>query len=121
MLDDDGFIQLLSSGQSRRQVGGMRRDVDLILMLISQLGGEVVEGLLAPTDEDEVVPLGGVVVGEGQTRAGGRADDQHDLSSVDAVVAGMSARRKGRFRWRDEGNVGWWTEIVVHARRVAVG
>lgn len=118
VLDDDGFVQLLSSGRSRRQVSGMRRDVDLILMLASQLGGKVVEGLLAPTDEDEVVPQRGVVVGEGQTRAGGRAEDQHDLTSVDAIVAGMSARRKGRFCWRDEGNVGWWAEIVVHARRV---
>ena len=126
-LDDDGSVQLFGGGRSRRQIGRMRRHVDLVLMLISQLGGKVVEGLLAPSDEDEVVPLGGMMVREGQTGTGGSADDQHDLPSIDAIVAAVGARRRRRrcrFRaawWDDGGNVvRSEREIVVHARRVRV-
>ena len=90
MLFDNGFVQLFGGRRSRRQVGRMRRHVDLILMLISQLGGEFVEWLLPSADEDEVVPQGGMVVREGQTRSGGRADDEDDLPSIDAIVGGMA-------------------------------
>ena len=118
VLDDDDFVQLFGGGRSRRQVGGVRRHIDLVLMLISQLGGKFLERLPAPSDEDEVVPQGGMVVREGQTRTGGRTDDEHDLPSLDAIVARISAKRRRRLRWWDDGGNVRWAEIVVHARRV---